>query len=110
MENYDIVDSIESFERNLEKVRNAQKEFSKFSQEKVDEIFKAAALAANNARIPLAKHAVEETGMGVIEDKVSCNNHCSSNPRSELVFQCYLEITEFYKKQQMLKQEVMKLK
>ena len=76
-ENYDIVDSIESFERNLERVRNAQKEFSTFSQEKVDEIFKAAALAANNARIPLAKHAVEETGMGVIEDKVIKNHYAA---------------------------------
>ena len=75
--NYDIVDSMESLENTLAKVRKAQEEFAKFSQEKVDEIFKAAALAANNARIPLAKLAVEETGMGVIEDKVIKNHYAA---------------------------------
>ena len=53
----------------IEKVRLAQKEYAKFTQEKVDEIFREASLAANNARIKLAKMAVEETGMGIMESK-----------------------------------------
>ena len=71
---YQTVDNIGALEETIERVRNAQKEFSTYSQEKVDEIFKAAAIAANKARIPLAKMAVEETGMGVVEDKVIKNN------------------------------------
>ena len=55
----------------------AQEEFSKFSQEKVDQIFKAAAIAANQARIPLAQMAVEETGMGVVEDKIIKNHYAA---------------------------------
>ena len=74
---YDIVSDVESFNRALEKVRKAQKEFSKFSQKEVDKIFLAAATAANMARIPLAKLAVEETGMGVVEDKVIKNHFAS---------------------------------
>ena len=54
----------------LKKVRNAQKEYAKFSQERVDKIFQKAAIKANEMRILLAKMAVEETGMGVLEDKV----------------------------------------
>jgi len=77
MSNYDIVDSTESLQKLIENVRKAQKEFSTFSQEKVDKIFLAAAMAANKARIPLAKLAVEETGMGVIEDKVIKNNYAA---------------------------------
>ena len=72
-----IVDSVESLQKLIDDVRNAQKEFAKFSQEKVDKIFLAAAMAANQARIPLAKLAVEETGMGVIEDKVIKNNYAA---------------------------------
>ncbi|MGM9682684.1 MAG: bifunctional acetaldehyde-CoA/alcohol dehydrogenase [Eubacteriales bacterium] len=74
---YEIVDSVEALEARLATVRKAQKEFSTYSQEKVDEIFKAAAMAANKARIPLAKMAVEETGMGVVEDKVIKNHYAS---------------------------------
>ena len=74
---YDIIDSVDSFKAGLEKVRKAQEEFATFSQEKVDEIFRAAALAANSARIPLAKMAVEETGMGVVEDKVIKNHYAA---------------------------------
>ena len=59
------------------KVSAAQKEFANFSQEKVDQIFKAAALAANNMRIPLAQMAVEETGMGIVEDKIIKNHYAS---------------------------------
>ena len=77
MSKYDTVDSAESLQKLIENVRKAQKEFATFSQEKVDKIFLAAALAANKARIPLAKLAVEETGMGVIEDKVIKNNYAA---------------------------------
>ena len=76
MENI-IVDSIENLDLVLNRVREAQKEFSKYTQEQVDRIFKDAAIAANQARIPLAKMAVEETGMGVIEDKVIKNHYAS---------------------------------
>ena len=76
MENI-IVDSIDNLDIVLNRVRDAQREFSKFSQEQVDRIFKDAAIAANQARIPLAKAAVEETGMGVVEDKVIKNHYAS---------------------------------
>lgn len=72
--NFEIVDSIESLQNTITKVKKAQAEFAKFSQEQVDKIFLAAATAANQARIPLAKMAVEETGMGVVEDKVIKNH------------------------------------
>ena len=71
------VEDVESFKEMFEKVKKAQLEFSKFSQEQVDKIFLAAAQAANRARIPLAKLAVEETGMGVVEDKVIKNHYAS---------------------------------
>ena len=74
---YEIVDSIETFEKAFEKVKKAQEEFSTYSQDKVDKIFQAAAIAANQARIGLAKMAVEETGMGVVEDKVIKNHFAS---------------------------------
>ena len=61
----------------LNRVRAAQTKYAEFSQEKVDEIFKAAATAANAARIPLAEMAVEETGMGVFEDKVLKNHYAA---------------------------------
>ena len=75
--NYMIVDSLETLNLKLEEVKKAQKVFSTFTQEQVDKIFLAAALAANKARIPLAKMAVEETGMGVVEDKVIKNHYAS---------------------------------
>lgn len=71
------VSSIEDLEILISKVKKAQKIFATFSQEKVDKIFRAAALAANRARIPLAKMAVEETGMGIVEDKVIKNHFAS---------------------------------
>ena len=74
---YPIVDNVESFEAALARVRAAQKVYATYTQEQVDKIFKAAALAANNMRIPLAKMAVEETGMGVVEDKVIKNNYAA---------------------------------
>ncbi len=74
---YKIVDSLESLEEKIKQVKEAQAKFAKYSQEEVDKIFLAAALAANKARIPLAKMAVEETGMGVVEDKVIKNNYAA---------------------------------
>ncbi|MCR4925494.1 MAG: bifunctional acetaldehyde-CoA/alcohol dehydrogenase [Clostridiales bacterium] len=76
-ENRTIVDSVEALEATLERVREAQKVFASYTQEQVDSIFKAAAVAVNKARIPLAKMAVEETGMGVVEDKVIKNNYAA---------------------------------
>ena len=72
-----IVDSVETLEAAIARVREAQRKFATYTQEQVDEIFKAAAIAANQARIPLAKQAVEETGMGVVEDKVIKNNYAA---------------------------------
>ena len=63
----------------LSRVRAAQAEYATFSQERVDEIFKAAATAANGARIALAEMAVKETGMGVFEDKVLKNHYDASS-------------------------------
>ncbi len=77
MSEYECVGSVETLAKTLERVKNAQKEFSKYSQEQVDKIFQAAAIAANEARIPLAKMAVEETGMGIVEDKVIKNHYAA---------------------------------
>lgn len=74
---YDICDSVEKLEEQIKRVREAQKIFATYSQEQVDKIFLACAIAANKARIPLAKLAVEETGMGVVEDKVIKNNYAA---------------------------------
>ncbi|MBR3594408.1 MAG: bifunctional acetaldehyde-CoA/alcohol dehydrogenase, partial [Clostridia bacterium] len=75
--NYLVVDSVEKLEEAIARVREAQKVFATYTQEHVDKIFLAAASAANKARIPLAKMAVEETGMGIVEDKVIKNNYAS---------------------------------
>lgn len=72
-----IVNSIETLEKAIERVRIAQQKFSKYSQEEVDKIFQAAAIAANQARVPLAKMAVKETGMGIVEDKIIKNHYAS---------------------------------
>lgn len=74
MKDYEIVNSVDSFKNAFERVKKAQQQFATYSQEQVDKIFKAAAIAANKARIPLARLAVEETGMGVVEDKVIKNH------------------------------------
>ena len=71
------ITNVEELMTTLEVVREAQREFSKFSQEKVDELFYKAAMAINNLRIPLAQMAVEETGMGLVEDKVIKNHYAS---------------------------------
>ena len=74
---FPLVDSVEALDAKMEEVRAAQREFATYPQEKVDAIFRAAAIAANKQRIPLAKMAVEETGMGVVEDKVIKNHYAS---------------------------------
>ncbi|WP_066506737.1 bifunctional acetaldehyde-CoA/alcohol dehydrogenase [Abyssisolibacter fermentans] len=71
------VKNVEELMKKFEEVRKAQKEFASFSQEQVDVIFREAAMAANNSRIMLAKLAVKETGMGIVEDKVIKNHFAS---------------------------------
>ncbi|MCC8050656.1 MAG: bifunctional acetaldehyde-CoA/alcohol dehydrogenase [Clostridiales bacterium] len=73
----DIIDTAEALEAKMAAMKEAQKIFATYTQEQVDKIFKAAATAADKARIPLAKMAVEETGMGVVEDKVIKNHYAS---------------------------------
>ena len=82
-----IVDSVEALEETLLKVKAAQRQFSTYTQEQVDKIFLAAASAADKARIPLAKLAVEETGMGVVEDKVIKNNYAA-----EYIYNAYKNV------------------
>ena len=77
LKTYEIVDSVEKLEEAIARVREAQKVFATYSQEQVDKIFLAAASAANKMRIPLSKAAVEETGMGIVEDKVIKNHYAS---------------------------------
>ncbi len=72
-----VIDTVEALQAKIQAMREAQKEFATYSQEQVDKIFKAAAIAANKARIPLAQMAVEETGMGIVEDKVIKNNYAA---------------------------------
>ncbi len=81
------VNSADTFNALLERVRQAQQIFATFTQEQVDAIFKAAAVAANQARIPLSKMAVEETGMGVVEDKVIKNHYAA-----EYVYNAYKNV------------------
>ena len=71
------VDSVDALEKRIAAVRAAQQRFAAYTQQQVDAIFRAAALAANKARLSLAKMAVEETGMGVVEDKVIKNNYAA---------------------------------
>ena len=72
-----VVETLDQLEVLISKVKKAQKIFSTYSQEQVDAIFKAAAAAADTARIPLARQAVEETGMGILEDKIIKNHFAS---------------------------------
>ena len=72
-----IIDSVETLELKIKEIRLAQQKFATYSQEQVDQIFKCAAIAANQNRIKLAKLAVEETGMGIVEDKVIKNHYAS---------------------------------
>ena len=77
MQEFRPIDCVEALQERMRIMRAAQREFSKFTQEQVHHIFFEAAMAANKARIPLAKMAVEETGMGVMEDKVIKNHYAS---------------------------------
>lgn len=83
----DIVDNVEKLEIALERVKEAQRIFATYTQEQVDKIFLAAASAANKKRISLAKMAVEETGMGVVEDKVIKNHYAS-----EYIYNAYKDV------------------
>lgn len=87
MTNYPITDNMEALEETIKRVREAQQIFATYTEEQVDKIFRAAAMAANKARIPLAKSAVEETGMGVVEDKV-IKNHFAS----EYIYNAYRDV------------------
>ena len=73
----EIIDSVEALQARMKAMRKAQEVFATYTQEQVDNIFYEAAKAANQQRIPLAKMAVEETGMGVVEDKVIKNNYAA---------------------------------
>ena len=81
------IDGVEKLEKALIKLKEAQKVFATYSQEQVDKIFLAAASAANKERISLAKMAVAETGMGVVEDKVIKNHYAA-----EYIYNAYKEI------------------
>lgn len=82
----EIIDSVDALIAKMEAMREAQRVFATFTQEQVDKIFYEAASAANKMRIPLAKMAVEETGMGVVEDKVIKNNYAA-----EYIYNTYKE-------------------
>ena len=77
MREREFVDSVEKLESEIERVREAQSKYAGYTQEEVDKIFFEAAMAANKARITLAKAAVAETGMGVVEDKVIKNHYAA---------------------------------
>ena len=74
---YPVIDTIEALEEEIARVKAAQAIYASYTQEQVDAIFLAAATAANKARVPLAKAAVAETGMGIVEDKVIKNHFAS---------------------------------
>ena len=80
----EVVNSVEALTQKMKEMKAAQREFATYSQEQVDKIFFEAAMAANAARIPLAKMAVAETGMGIVEDKVIKNHYAS-----EYIFNAY---------------------
>ena len=85
--NYEIIDNVEKLEVAIKRIKKAQKVFATYTQEQVDKIFLAAASAANRARLSLAKMAVEETGMGIVEDKVIKNNYAA-----EYIYNAYKDI------------------
>ena len=73
----ETINSVEALQAKISSMREAQKKFATFTQEQVDKIFFEAAMAANKMRIPLARLACEETGMGVLEDKVIKNHYAA---------------------------------
>ncbi len=83
---YIPVTNVDQLKEAMTRCRAAQAEFAAFTQEQVDRIFRAAAIAANKARIPLAKMAVQETGMGIVEDKVIKNHYAA-----EYIYNAYKE-------------------
>ena len=91
----EIIDSVDALMAKMKAMRQAQSVFATYTQEQVDKIFYEAAKAANQQRIPLAKMAVAETGMGVVEDKVIKNNPCIFLSLSSMVY-----AEEFVGKQQ----------
>ncbi len=72
-----LIDNVDALYARMKEMRKAQQKFATYTQEQVDKIFFAAAMAANKARIPLAKMAVKETGMGIVEDKVIKNHYAA---------------------------------
>ena len=82
-----LVNSAETLEAKMWALRKAQKEFASYTQEQVDKIFFEAAMAANKMRVPLAKMAVEETGRGVVEDKVIKNHYAA-----EYIYNAYKHV------------------
>ena len=90
---YPIIDSVETLKEALNRVRAAQQIFATYTQEQVDRIFKAAAAAADMARVPLAKLAVEETGMGVVEDKI-LKNHLAGHSHHEPYLYRHLQVPD----------------
>ena len=92
MSGTEIVDTVDALEKKIDEVRKAQQIFSNYTQEQVDKIFTAAAIAANQARIPLAKMAVEETGMGIVEDKVIKNHYAS-----EYIYNAYRDSKDMWR-------------
>ena len=85
-QNRTLIENVDGLLTAIAATRKAQQIFATYTQEQVDKIFLAAATAANKARIPLAKMAVEETGMGVVEDKVIKNNYAA-----EYIYNAYKE-------------------
>ena len=82
-----IIDNVAALEEKIAEIKAAQTIYAEYTQEQVDKIFRAAALAANKARVYLAKMAVEETGMGVVEDKVIKNNYAA-----EYIYNAYKNV------------------
>ena len=82
----EIIDNVEALEAKMKAMREAQKKFATYTQEQVDKIFFEAAMAANKMRIPLAKMAVEETGRGLVEDKIIKNHYAA-----EYIYNKYTE-------------------
>ena len=79
-----VINSVEALHDKMQAMKEAQKVFATYTQEQVDKIFFEAAMAANAQRIPLAKAAVAETGMGIVEDKVIKNHYAA-----EYIFNAY---------------------
>ena len=84
---YTVIDGVDKLKAAIERVREAQKKFATYTQEEVDKIFLTAATAANKERIRLARLAVEETGMGIVEDKVIKNHYAS-----EYIYNAYKNV------------------